>query len=346
MNTNKLLYVNNEEIKKEIIRLTDILRAASTKEAKQKIYKEFQLKKLLTKDYKILQYEDMLYSHLAKPEEVNINKLYPVIEVVNTKSDRLLFKYLSYYWSFPVSEGIGRRIKLIVRDEYNGKVIGIIGLKDPIIGLRVRDNYIGWKQEKNEYLSHIFDAHILGAVEPYSKLLAGKLVASILQSEEIKNIVESKYNFKHDFSVILYTTTTLYGKSLMLKDTPFQFLGYTKGWSAFHIMSFKEYFKNYSNQQWYKCGLCANKSMKFVRVALKTLGLRYDIFEIGHKRGFYLLPLSSDFKEVLCGKTMPKYDLLKKVDDITNYIKEHFMRPRSNRVRLNNPKRVSEMLLR
>ena len=67
--------------------------------------------------------------------------------------------------------------------------MGILAIKDPGIGLKARDDYIGWNREtKHERLINVMDSYILGAIPPYNQLLCGKLVACLLKTIEIKDL--------------------------------------------------------------------------------------------------------------------------------------------------------------
>jgi len=127
--------------------------------------------------------------------EINPGKIKPALIEVNTSQERRIFRHALSFWSVPVTPGYGRRLRFIVWDDYNKKVIGIFGLCDPVIGLEVRDRFIGWTREvKKERLYNLMTAYVLGAVPPYNQLLGGKLVALISSSNEVRNIVYNKYN--------------------------------------------------------------------------------------------------------------------------------------------------------
>jgi hypothetical protein len=104
--------------------------------------------------------------------------------LVKPKSDdELLFRYACAHWSIPVSSGYGRRLRFLVKDESNGKLIGLFGLGDPVYSMRARDEWIKWDSSaKKERLYNVMDAYVLGAVPPYASLLCGKLVAMLVLS--------------------------------------------------------------------------------------------------------------------------------------------------------------------
>src|SRR2546428_11129354 len=122
----------------------------------------------------IIENEKTLLEFFADGEEITPDKISPKLVLIeNSESENSkLFRYASYLWSVPLSRGFGRRLRYLVMDENNGKLIGIIGLTDPVIGLKVRDQWIGWtKEQKERALWHTMDAYAFGAVRPYSYLL-------------------------------------------------------------------------------------------------------------------------------------------------------------------------------
>jgi hypothetical protein len=87
--------------------------------------------------------EAKLFEFFADGREVDPVRIYPTLRLVESDFDNALFRYATYTWSVPVSNGFGRRMRYLVFDESNGKLIGLLGLTDPVIGLRARDQWIG-----------------------------------------------------------------------------------------------------------------------------------------------------------------------------------------------------------
>lgn len=82
-------------------------------------------------------------------------------------------------------------------DDANDKLIGILGLGDPVYALGARDEWIGWdRQAKKDNLYHVMNAFVLGAVPPYSYLLGGKLVAMMACSNEVRRAFRRRYSGK------------------------------------------------------------------------------------------------------------------------------------------------------
>jgi hypothetical protein len=65
----------------------------------------------------------------------------------------------SLTWAVPVSNGFGRRLRYLVWDRNNNKLIGLIAIGDPVFNLSVRDKLIGWTvKDRGERLVNILDA--------------------------------------------------------------------------------------------------------------------------------------------------------------------------------------------
>lgn len=143
----------------------------------------------------LVRIESRLLERLASGSEIVPEQIAPrLVEVKPDSDEELLFRYASLHWSIPVSSGYGRRIRFLVIDEQNGKLIGLFGLGDPVFSLGARDEWIGWtKEARRENLHHVMDAFVLGAVPPYSFLLCGKLVAMLIASNEVRNAFKRKY---------------------------------------------------------------------------------------------------------------------------------------------------------
>src|ERR1043166_3850213 len=139
--------------------------------------------------------EDHLLERIARGSEVVPEHLRPrLIRVLPDSEDELLFRYARLHWSIPVSAGYGRRLRFLVIDEHNAKLIGILGLADPVFGLGARDEWIGWNSEQRcQRLVHVMDTFVLGTVPPYSSLLCGKLVAMLAASNEVRRAFGYKY---------------------------------------------------------------------------------------------------------------------------------------------------------
>ena len=88
-------------------------------------------------------HEPRLLDFFACGTEVRPERLRPILrEVTAGSEEELLFRYARLHWSVPVSAGYGRRLRFLVFDDSNGKLIGLFGLGDPVFRLHARDAWI------------------------------------------------------------------------------------------------------------------------------------------------------------------------------------------------------------
>ena len=307
---------------------------------------------------------DQFLDEIANGDEVEPEKVHP--ELVEVHSDRRtgdLFRFASLLWSIPVSQGYGRRQRYLVRDQANGKLIGIFALGDPVFNLRVRDEWIGWNQaDRKERLVNLMDAYVVGAVPPYADLLGGKLVASLIASEDVANRFEERYGRtaglisrkQKQARLALVTVTSALGRSSMynrLKLTgnartqsnptvvELLRLGATTGYGHFQITDdlFSQlrrilYEDGHNYADGHKFGDGPNWRIRVARTGLESLGLNADgVLKHGIKREVYAMPIASNSLRFLSGSDEePIFNRLT-VDEISALARKRWLVPRSER---------------
>jgi hypothetical protein len=296
-----------------------------------------------------------LQQYFADGSEVVPERIAPRLELVGPacwQSD--LFRLASLTWSVPVSQGYGRRMRFLVWDDSNGKLIGLLGLGDPVFNLRVRDEWIGWSlAQRKRRLVDVLDAFVLGALPPYNMLLGGKLVASLIRSVEVKKAFADRYTDARGVisgkrkrpHLSLVTTTSALGRSsiynrLALQGEPiFTSIGYTSGWGHFHIpetlfAEIRQYLEARGDEYAgnHRFGDGPNWKLRAVRKALTLVGLDGDLLQHGIAREVFVCPLASNAKRVLKGQvTRPDFRGLSTVPEIGEMVKERWMVPRASR---------------
>jgi len=140
-------------------------------------------------------FEESLLSFIANGSELDLLAIRSsLVEVKSRSPEERLFRYATLHWTIPISSGYGRRLRFLVMDQSNNKLIGVIGLCDPVIALAGRDQWVGWSEgQRFARLRHVMDAFVLGAVPPYSQLLFGKFVALLCASDEVRKAFHRKY---------------------------------------------------------------------------------------------------------------------------------------------------------
>ena len=299
--------------------------------------------------------KEFISKYIANGDEINPSLIKPKLVYFDSldKEKNNLFNWVKLHWSIPISAGYGRRLRYLVFDEYNNKLIGIIGLADPVYALKDRDSYIGWdKKTKAKNLRCIMDGFVIGAVPPYSLILGGKLVASLIASKQVADDFNKKYKNqkslisgrKFNGKLVAVTTSSAFGKSAMydrikIPNGPeFLHVGWSKGSGEFQFSNgeYKRLLeiakitnKNIGkNSLW---GSGPRNKRVVIRSALRELGMSQKLLYHGIKRELFLVPLYKNWKEILIGKNK----ILRPIKNNTSYISEYILKrwvvPRSNR---------------
>ena len=271
-------------------------------------------------------HEQSLIARIASGDEVSPLHIAPkLIEVEPDSQDELLFRYAALHWSIPVSSGYGRRLRFLIIDDYNNKLIGIFGLGDPVFSLGPRDRFVGWDIEaRRQRLRYVLDAYALGAVPPYSFLLAGKLVALLAISDNVRHAFTRKYERKSSLisgreqsgEIAMITTTSALGRSSLYNRIALnrrlllEPVGYTSGSGDFQfsnglysrIYSFAERRCKPTAKQ-PRWGTGFRNRREVVRKVLGELGLSTDLQYHGIRRQVYVARLAENAKEFLCGES-------------------------------------------
>lgn len=304
------------------------------------------------------------FEEIANGDEVDPENIHPeLVEARSGTRNGDLFRFATLLWSIPVSQGYGRRLRYLVKDRSNGKLIGLFALGDPVFNLATRDLWIGWNQaDRRERLVNVMDAYVVGAVPPYANLLGGKLVAALIASEEVANKFEERYGNKVGLisgmqkraRLTLVTVTSALGRSSMYNrlklrsttrrqtDKPvveLQRLGETIGYGHFQITDdlfsrlrrvLQEDGHTYADGHQFGNG--PNWRIRVARVGLQTLGLNPDaVLKHGIKREVYAMPIASNSLKFLSGRDEePIFDHLT-IDEIAALACDRWVVPRSIR---------------
>jgi hypothetical protein len=291
--------------------------------------------------------------HFANGAEIDPAKVAPRIELISAGTwQSELFRLASLSWSVPVSAGFGRRLRYLVWDDHNGKLIGIMALGDPVFNLRVRDQRIGWNaKDRGKRLVNILDAYVLGAVPPYSFLLGGKLVACLVRTKEVRDDFDEKYSDtrgiisrrKKAARLVMVTTSSSLGRSsiynrLKLDGQPYlQPIGYTQGFGHFHIPDtlfgeLRDYLrkKRHKYVDGHTFGKGPNWRLRTIRAAFDILGFKADLLKHGIGREVFACDIASNAKKILVGKVQrATYRNLKTVAEVGALARDRWLVPRA-----------------
>lgn len=294
-----------------------------------------------------------LLHHFATGAEIDPEKITPSLErVTNNTLHRDLFRFASLTWSVPVSNGFGRRIRYLVWDKHNDKLMGLIAIGDPVFNLKVRDERIGWDSKaRGERLVNVMDAYVLGAIPPYNQLLGGKVVASLLRSRDIYDDFAEVYGATTGIiskkqkaaRLLAITTSSSLGRSsvynrLKIGDTKYlEPLGYTGGWGHFHIpdtlfAELRSYLRasDHKYASGHQFGQGPNWRLRTTRAALDAIGFRTDMLKHGIRREVFVSWLASNSEKILkAGTGRPNLRNLQTADEIAKLAVARWMLPRA-----------------
>lgn len=310
--------------------------------------------------HNLIRHETRLLGHLADGAMLDPSKIKPrLVRVERGTEQELLFRWARLHWSVPTSAGYGRRLRFLVIDEHNEKLIGLIGLGDPVMSLGPRDRWIGWDRKTREAgLRPVLDAHVLGAVPPYSHLLAGKLVALLATSVEVRAAFAAKYagratvisGAENDGQLALITTTSALGRSSMynrLRYRPnaaqrgrlvFEPVGFTQGTGQFQFANglygaLTEYAlanvqPTAKSQKW---GSGFRNRREVVTKSLISLGLNPEALYSGVVRQALCAPLAANTVEFLRGEDRALQPFQDTADELAEFWRKRWLLGRAER---------------
>jgi hypothetical protein len=194
------------------------------------------------------------------------------------------------------------------------------------------------------------DAYVLGALPPYSQILGGKLVASLIRTVDIQEAFADRYSQtkgiisgrrKHA-QLAAITTGSAFGRSAVYnrlrlgEQQIFRSLGFTLGYGHFHIPDsmfalVRAYLKakRHSYASAFKFGEGPNWRMRAARQAMSLAGMNPRLLKHGVRREIYVSEIASNARDVLLSGTAPNYDELLTATEIGALARERWLAPRA-----------------
>jgi Domain of unknown function (DUF4338) len=265
-----------------------------------------------------------------------------------------LFRFASLLWRIPVSDGFGRRLRFLVWDRGNDRLMGLLALGDPVFNLRARDNLIGWSSiQRGERLVNVLDAYVLGAVPPYNKLLAGKLIACLLKTRDIVDAFRRKYGsgvgeisgLSKKPRLLLVTTTSALGRSSVYNrlridgEQYLESIGFTTGFGHFHIdeelfQELRSYLRRrkdpYADNN--RFGQGPSWRFRAIRQGLTLLGMPRNLTQHGFQREVFVCRTAKNGVELLArGRGRPDFRGLKTAAEVGQLALRRWIIPRADR---------------
>lgn len=296
-----------------------------------------------------------LKHHFAEGSEIDPAKVAPALELIEAdtwQSD--LFRLASLSWSVPVSAGFGRRLRYLVWDRSNDKLMGIIALGDPVFNLRARDDLVGWNaKDRGRRLVNVLDAYVLGAIPPYNMILGGKLVSCLVRSREVRDDFKRRYGKtrgiisrkKKGAQLVVVTTSSSLGRSSVYnrlkldQQSYFRPIGFTQGWGHFHVpdklfVELRDYLRKRKHKyvDGHRFGQGPNWKLRTIRAAFDALGFKADLLRHGVGREVFMCDLAQNARAILRGEAVKgNFRKLKTVAEIGLLARTRWLVPRAER---------------
>ena len=292
------------------------------------------------------------YQHFfAEGSEIIPEAVKPKLVPVTLTWQGDLFRLARYLWSLPYSFGFGRRLRYLVLDDANNKLVGIFGLQSPPIHFPARDKLFDYPEgTKTALVNQTMDIFTLGAIPPYNQLLGGKLISLAAASNEVRQDYQAKYTGRKTemeervlpAHLVALTTTSAFGRSSIYNRLKYkeqlvaESLGYTEGYGNFHLQrlypAFKEYLEaeGISTQGGYGTG--PRRTWQLIRRVLDSVDLPGDPLKHGVKREVFLFRLVSNLEDYIEGRAQTPDYLDYPFSELAQYWKDRWLIPRAERV--------------
>jgi hypothetical protein len=264
---------------------------------------------------KHIQNLNKLRLNLWKPTDINnveltlieLRSLNPYIEVVT--KPKIWKDYRRMISTGAYSKGVGRSIKLFVKDRTSGKILGVAELSSDFGSLGVRDEHIGWSHKNRFKDKKLRNTAVCSTVVPSQPLgfafLGGKLITLLLTSDVVRKLWKEKYND----TLYALCTTSLYGH----KESGSQYSGLGKYWKSLGHSKGKiilnpdnkiytmwtKWLKENHEDEYKKAMKMSGPKQKVLELLLNKLGLRKDAYMHNFQRGVYFSAFYKETKEFL-----------------------------------------------
>lgn len=322
-----------------------------TKVMARRLHEPARLTELARRQYWLRRKIPRYLPFFAEGDEVLPEKIEPALVEVEEKWQHDLFRLARLTWSLPHSKGFGRRLRFLLIDAHNEKLIGILCLQSPPLSFPPRDKLFDYPDgRKTELVNQTMDIQTLGALPPYSRLLGGKLVALAAASNEVRIAYRRKYTGRKTemegrvipAHLVALTTTSVFGRSSIYNrlyyrgEVVARSLGYTEGYGSFHLLRLYPQFRAFLEAQGVSTrggyGTGPRRKWQTMVKALERLGFSSNLLKHGLQREAFLFPLIHNLKKYMTGEdNVPVFRDLP-FQELTDYRRERWLLPRASRV--------------
>lgn len=358
-------HTNHALLKRSLIHLIqtfDNTDNARTKRCAAKQYRQECIKGALLRKPYLKSKEPQFLAQLIKGSRLQLSRIQPILRICESREDFDVVDYFSLWSSFPTRDRPGRRLKFLLFDvgQKSAALMALGSIGSSVRQLGVRDSWIGWntkdfKEVRASKLAYIMDVTRCIGVPPYSFLTSGKLLCYTLLSNEFRSLYALRYakqltrkleRIVTDIALLVtcgaYSSNTPQYKGISYGGrSRFKFVGYTKGYSTFHIPQslFNMLIGKFDDP---KLRLArygergSHAKIHVLRHIARQLGIDEEqlVFS-GHRRAVFLTPLAKNTRAFLRGEASRLEYYSANYDDLVEEwrVKWLVRRWRSSRVR-------------
>lgn len=224
-----------------------------------------------------------------------------------------LNKYLCFLMG-NINHNPGRKIAIIVKDNYTKKILGFIRLSSPPLNMKPRTEILG--KISYEYLNkYFYTGTVIVSVPDFGYYaLGGKLLTLICISDEIRTI----WNEKYGTNLLWFETTALYGseknisqydglgsylyRGILTESNLYMFL--SKKYNDIYYSFLKKY--PYLKISRTKSSARMSEYPKVIKFLIEKGYLPKEIkkkLKVKTKKRYYYCPITTKTKEFLSGDT-------------------------------------------
>lgn len=290
-------------------------------------------------------------SFFANGCDVQPEKIQPKLIEVTKPWHADLFRLARLTWSLPFTKGFGRRLRFLIVDESNDKLMGVLGLQSPPLDLPARDQLFNYPEDRKvEFINQTMDIFTLGALPPYGRLLGGKLVAMASASDEVRQAYQRKYQGRITemdqnqlpARLVAMTSISAFGRSSLYNRIKYKdrwvakSVGFTQGYGSFHLAGLYPLMREFLEAE----GVCTRGGFgKGPRIVWQTctrtfdhLGLPRELLKHGIKREVFLFPLIWNLEEFMNGQDHTPCYFEQSFDELADWWRHRWLLPRAQRI--------------
>ena len=334
-----VVMVSGDDLRTRVLARVDYIRSYGvSKDSVREAYRPIVVAEKRRQRKRILSDLKSVGKFFASGSDVVPEKVDPVLVLVEKPWQARLFRLAQYSWSLPYSRGYGRRLRFLVLDRFNGKLIGLLGLQSPPLTFPARDSLFSYPDGfKVGLVNQTMDAFVLGAIPPYSFLLGGKLLALSVLSNEVQDAYRERYGD----GLVAVSTVSAFGRSSIYNRLNFLGekvvlpLGMTSGYGVFHLNGLVAELRDYLSSNGYavRSGFEGGSKPVWsdVATAVRVLGLSSDlVLYHGIRREVFMFPLISNIEGFFNDLAKPIF-VRRSFQDIAAWWQQRWELPRSIR---------------